>query len=219
MNSPSPPSGPRSGFSLLELMVVRAVVATILAVAWPMLRHRLGRSVVQDAAQQVAVTLRAARLTAIERGATQQWRYQPGESKYESGPPGNDDDHFARHRQIRGARQRETVAEIALTRDADVVVDPFLLPDSVTFYNPAAVTTYESRAAVRHPDRAAQVVWSSPILFFPDGRSSGGSVGVQGTDGRRVAVRVRALTGGIEVFLDARSHTNPAGGELSTSEF
>ena len=56
------------GFTLLELMIAMAIMATALSVAWPLLRRPLLQSVSQEAAQQVIVALGQARATAIALG-------------------------------------------------------------------------------------------------------------------------------------------------------
>ena len=62
------PHSSHRGFTLLELMIAMAIMATALSIAWPLLRRPLMQNVTQEAAQQVIATLGQARATAITLG-------------------------------------------------------------------------------------------------------------------------------------------------------
>ena len=79
---------PQTGYTLLELTIVLAILATVTAIAWPSLTRPLSRSHVQDAAQQLAGELAGARLTAIEYGRAYEFRYLPGTAWYALRPTG-----------------------------------------------------------------------------------------------------------------------------------
>ncbi len=77
-----PHSTPRSGYTLLELMLVLAVLTVIVSLTWPSLRKPLHRSAVQEAASQLVKDLGQARLAAIESGQSIRFRYEPGGGRY-----------------------------------------------------------------------------------------------------------------------------------------
>lgn len=72
----------RSGYTLLELMLVLAVLTVIVAMAWPSLSKPLHRSAVEQAAGQLVKDLGQARLAAIESGQIIRFRYEPGGGRY-----------------------------------------------------------------------------------------------------------------------------------------
>lgn len=72
----------RSGYTLLELMLVLAVLTVIVAMAWPSLSKPLHRSAVEQAAGQLVKDLGQARLAAIEYGQIIRFRYEPGGGRY-----------------------------------------------------------------------------------------------------------------------------------------
>ena len=76
----------RSAFTLLELMIVLALMAFLVAIAWPTLRRPLNRSATQEAARQLVEELGSARLDAIETGQVMAFRYELGGSRYWIGP-------------------------------------------------------------------------------------------------------------------------------------
>ena len=71
------------GFTLLELMIVVAIVALVATMAWPSMRKLYAKSEIEDAAKQVRDALVRARLQAIETGTTQVFRFQPGTGRFE----------------------------------------------------------------------------------------------------------------------------------------
>jgi prepilin-type N-terminal cleavage/methylation domain-containing protein len=77
-----PHSPHRSGYTLLELMLVLAVLTVIVSLTWPSLRKPLHRSAVQEAASQLVKDLGQARLAAIESGQSIRFRYEPGGGRY-----------------------------------------------------------------------------------------------------------------------------------------
>jgi type II secretory pathway pseudopilin PulG len=208
-----------AAFSLLELMIVLGVLATVLTITWPRLRHRLRRASTEDAAHQVALALRAARLSAIEQGEVHELRYVSGEADYEYGP--------ARFVQTPGLtwkkyhRGQEPPRPSALggPPEAASAVRRRRLTDGITFFDPRVghpvfSGTSSHASAETRPDQARSTGRSPPILFYPDGRSTGGYLELHGADGDRVAVRIRALTGGVRIRpvkrLDPDRRTLPA---------
>ncbi len=87
----------RSGYTLLELMLVLAVLTVIVSLTWPSLRKPLHRSAVQEAASQLVKDLGQARLAAIESGQSIRFRYEPGGGRYllDSASGGDNDEESA----------------------------------------------------------------------------------------------------------------------------
>lgn len=76
----------RRGLSLMELLLVLAVLSAVVAISWPALRRPLNRSHVQSAAQQLQRVLLMARRAAMESGQIQRFQYQPESGIYYWGP-------------------------------------------------------------------------------------------------------------------------------------
>ena len=75
-----------AGYTLLEMMVVLAIISVLAAVSWPMLRRPLSKSRLQDGAQQLSKALADLRLVAMEEGRPYLFRYQMGASAFQSFP-------------------------------------------------------------------------------------------------------------------------------------
>jgi type II secretion system protein H len=70
------------GYTLLELIIVLAILGLLMAMAWPSLRRPALRSVVQEAARQVVRDVARARAAAIESGRILAWRWELGGQRY-----------------------------------------------------------------------------------------------------------------------------------------
>jgi prepilin-type N-terminal cleavage/methylation domain-containing protein len=177
-----PSVDPRRGFTLLELIVVLAVLAVVAALSWPAVRGLLAKSQLQNAAKQLRAALVRARLNAMESSTVRQFRHLPGTGRYEI----------------------SVVATLDAPEDAGfpaasgaelgrkgVVVDA--LPGGVVFEGASALEDLLSEAGVAE-DRG-EGGWSAPVFFYPNGRTSGARFRLTGRGDYGVEVTLRAVTG------------------------
>jgi len=75
------PCGAR-GFTLLELIIVLAILSMLIMMAWPALRRPVTRSAVQQAARQLVRDLARARMAAIDSGQIVALRWEVGGPRY-----------------------------------------------------------------------------------------------------------------------------------------
>ncbi|MDO4559034.1 MAG: prepilin-type N-terminal cleavage/methylation domain-containing protein [Planctomycetia bacterium] len=68
----------RAGFTLMEVMVVLAVILLVSGFAWPNLRSMMEQSALRTAARELRAELGKTRLRAIETGTVFEVRYSPG---------------------------------------------------------------------------------------------------------------------------------------------
>ncbi|MCA9168681.1 MAG: prepilin-type N-terminal cleavage/methylation domain-containing protein [Planctomycetales bacterium] len=120
----------RSGYTLLELMLVLALLTAIAGMSWPALMRPWSRSLVQQAAQEFSSQVMDARLRAIEESRTYRVRWKPGSTEYEiSSPAGEAELSAARDDATRSAipddpsALRDPDAE-PLDESSDAVVSP-----------------------------------------------------------------------------------------------
>ncbi|MDI9444706.1 MAG: prepilin-type N-terminal cleavage/methylation domain-containing protein, partial [Planctomycetota bacterium] len=73
----------RHGYTLLEMLIVLAILAVMIGLGWPAIQKMARRSRIGDAAKQVRNALGQARLAAIESGKAQVFRFQPGAGRFE----------------------------------------------------------------------------------------------------------------------------------------
>ena len=64
------------GFTLLEMLIVLAILSVLATMAWPALRKQLDRSQLRSAAKKVRLELAAARHRAVATGRMIKFRYE-----------------------------------------------------------------------------------------------------------------------------------------------
>jgi prepilin-type N-terminal cleavage/methylation domain-containing protein len=181
------------GFTLVEMLIVLAVLALLSSLSWPAVRGMLGKGELREAAKQVRVALVKARLGAIESGVAQSFRYLPGSERFEVVPLPTSLDEEKRPSPSR-FRPR-------LSENEPI---PGFLPQGVMFEeNDPRVA-----ARVSPPPQAGEgpgvrgrddANWSTPIVFFPNGRSSNARIRLAGPRGLSVEVTLRGTNGATRI--------------------
>lgn len=218
------PSGFRNGFTLLEVMVVLGLMTLIAAIAFPAVQNRLARSEVESAAEQLKIELAQTRLNAIETGVAQKFRYQPGSNLYELSPCpegvlslyvdpedqlDSDFDLVDDSDEEAFAFEGELAEETGLEEEEEEVLQSEL-PDGILFASQRPETEETDVAAPVVSEEEAEVStdgegWSRPILFFPNGRSTGAEIFLTCKPNLTVPLQLRGLTGTAEVGDTLRS--------------
>jgi prepilin-type N-terminal cleavage/methylation domain-containing protein len=203
------------GFTLVETLIVLAVLALLSSLSWPAVRGMLGKGELREAAKQVRVALVKARLGAIESGVAQSFRYLPGTERFEvvSLPTSLDEE-----KRPSPSRFRQRLSE-------DEPIQGFL-PQGVIFEendprvaaqaSPRPLAAVERQVSplpsagegpgVRGRDDAN---WSTPIVFFPNGRSSNARIRLAGPRGLSVEVTLRGTNGATRVGPLERREERP----------
>jgi prepilin-type N-terminal cleavage/methylation domain-containing protein len=184
----------RRAFTLIELLLVLAVVLAFLSMSWPAMRAALSKGRLREAGRQVRIELAKTRLNAVESGAARQFRFQPGGRCFEVGPAAYGD----------GADAAAPSRLLAATTNARAPGRPLTsaavrdeLPEGVCFSWP------DSNGAPplepRSPEGLDDDHWSPPIVFHPNGTTSNAQIRLRGQRGLYVDVTLRGLTGTVEV--------------------
>ncbi|MFV2065752.1 MAG: prepilin-type N-terminal cleavage/methylation domain-containing protein [Pirellulales bacterium] len=184
----------RSGFSLLELTLVLALLATLAAIAWPTLQQSVDDLRLRRAADQVRAAWASARNDAVTTGRIAAFRCRAGETRYCVEPFELEDRGLgvaavsaaADQRDIgpnQGDRRSPVPAALAETN----------LPKGVTI----VATHFREQPGDRpSPDlRATAQSEAVPILFFADGTASDCQLTLVDERGWRIHVTLRAITG------------------------
>ncbi len=173
---------PHSGFTLLEMLIVLAILAVLASTAYPALRGSLEKSRLHEAAKQVRIELARARVAAIEWGVIWQFRFQEGGSVFEL------------------SRSLPPDENLQLAWDDGQTMTTFgeqTLPEGITF---APLETPEATQAAPLQDGVPVAQqWSSPLFFYPNGRSSNVRIRLSGSQGRFIDLTLRGMTGTAKV--------------------
>jgi len=210
----------RRGFTLLELIIVLALLAMLAAIVWPLLRNPLQRSVTQRAARQLVDDLARARLNAIETGRTMAFRYEPGGGRYSIAPADTlaDGESMSARTEVQRVLEGEESGEEA---GFELVVEA-VLEAGVNFRDPEEAEvpdfasgstldamlademaeTEEVKPLIERENIMAEdsdTSWTAPVFIYPTGRAENASFVLRGPDNYSVTVTLRGLTGAVNI--------------------
>ena len=186
----------RAGFTLVEALVVLALLATVAAVVTPAALRVFEGYALKQSAEAVRDDLTRARLSAVQEGMEYHFRTEPGGARWVVIPG-----------------EREPVAPDG--QPAYVPVRSGTLAAGVTFLSdaPAELAGGALDPALFEGLPDAQALaglnWADPLVFLPDGTAERETVTVADDGGRAMRVAVRALTGAATV---GPVEASPAGG-------
>lgn len=185
----------QSGFSLLELLVVLAILGLIFAVAIPSMSRFFGVSI-QTTTREVATTIRNAFNGAVVTGKVYRLVYDIDKSKYwvEEGPAGVlvDTEEAKKNRERFGRKKKEKSPDQAKSEGFQmakaVTRKPIGLPLGISFddvITPASSVPVSKGRAYTH--------------FFPHGLAEQTLVHLKDTSGHRISLVIQATSGQTEI--------------------
>jgi Tfp pilus assembly protein FimT len=182
------PGRPR-GLTLVEVLLVFALLVVIAALSWPALQGFAENQRLRSAAEQVRSSWHRARNEAIESGRLRVFRYTAGEASY----------------RIEDYLSPEAADGMELDGWADETGDSApktiqgTLPEGIGFAG--AETRADLRTATASEtmgsdlDAGTLSGWSEPIFFYPDGETSTTRLRLRNQRGRCIEVWLRGETG------------------------
>lgn len=193
----------RSGFSLVELLIVMAVLAAVAGLVLPSMRGPLDKSRLTGAAKELQASLAKARSLAIRESSQVVFRYEISGDRYiiERAP----DVLNTLITVLEDSSGATTTPSGLATESAEAPTPPLdetgesslismtlregRLPVGVTFAEPVA-----SASVTSEPSVASLRRWSDPIRFEPSGRAQDATIRVAGQRDFVVDVTLRGLT-------------------------
>jgi prepilin-type N-terminal cleavage/methylation domain-containing protein len=180
----------RRGFTLMELLIVLAIIVVVLAASAPTLSRWAAQRQVQDAAKNVRSKLFKARLGAMHSSEIYAFQYQIGSGSYRLAPQdklGQTSDSDA-----------SSSSQTALTDNSGAPPpEEGKLPEGMRF----KVDTPEKVPADGNERTPSQSNggsgWSDPVFFYPDGTTSDANFAVFDGRGYEVPITLRGVTGNI----------------------
>lgn len=191
-----------AGFTLVEMMIVLAVLAMVAAFGLPAVNRMSSRGQLADAAGQIRAELGRARLDAIRSGVPRQFRFQLGGRRFEissrAASVGGDVDLFG---DFGAAEDTDQSPEPVTEQEGDDAVE-HELDDGVCFAQdlaqlpPSGVDPLGDESATTTD---ADQNWSLPIVFYPDGRTLNAHFLLADDHDYYVEITLRGLTGAASV--------------------
>jgi prepilin-type N-terminal cleavage/methylation domain-containing protein len=170
----------RRGFTLLEVILVMAVIVLLTAMALPSIETMYGDMKVTAAADQIRGRWADARTKAIEEGRAYRFSTQP-DGKFRIAPDAGD---------FWGGSGTASDSTTANDSDTPPLVLEDSLPKGIAFAD-------ESTGGGDNSDGGS---WTTVLTFLPDGTASADKTITLQIEGcRPVQLKVRALTGAVTV--------------------
>lgn len=202
--SPRPKVSVRAGFTLLELLLVLAVMVTLAGLSWPRMMRFVTENTLKQNVETVRRELAATRILAIESGLTYQFRFEPNSQAFVILP-------FDRP-EIVATDDRST------TPPAKVKTVVGHLSTDCQF---EAATDKNGKSTggqrldemwlslIKEGSLYTDTIWSQPILFRPNGESQDAHLVIRDKSGNTIELTVRGLTGGVRVATMRRPERQP----------
>ncbi len=224
----------RPGYTLIEMLIVCAVLAAIAGMSWPAMRGVLSKGRLRKGADDIETTIRKTRIRAIRDGQTFVFRYEPGGRRYRveswETMSRSEDRDFAEQEPLatdapggqfpvaRGPVTEELPAGVRFLPGGSpsnsfssegLASDGFARDDTEVFPERAPTELLSAELSQEPSDfltesLLAESNWSEPIIFRANGRSE--NTVIRLIDDRRfvVDVKLRGLTGTVTSTLPVR---------------
>jgi prepilin-type N-terminal cleavage/methylation domain-containing protein len=175
------------GFTLLEMLLVLAILVVITAVTIPVVGRMYDMHRIEQAAAEVRTALSAARLRAVDGGEVFECRFEPDGRNLIILPRHDGRIRFGSEDDRSSAAEKHSAAVLHVE-----------LPEPLYFWTADEIRErLEPNAASELTDRRSMdnLTWSAPVIFAPNGSSTNAQFEIRDRDGRTVELRVRGLTG------------------------
>jgi len=187
----------RGGYTLMELLLVLAIIVVAAAAVAPSLRGVMRNASLKSAADSVRAELTRAHVAAMKTGRTQVFQYEVGGDKYKI------ERWAAGDEELEGAGG-ETTAPVPPPQTAlaeGLLPGERKLPEGTKFVTgDSAISTRSQRIEEELTSMGSSGAdWSRPILFFPDGSCVDAWVVVGNEHERGIRVELRGMTGAVKV--------------------
>jgi prepilin-type N-terminal cleavage/methylation domain-containing protein len=191
----------RLGFTMMELMLVLAIIVTVSAMSWPMLERPLATHRLRSAADDVRAEWCQARVEAMRSGQTYAFRCATDGDRYSIAPEDSPEGSSLSSGESNAAMFNSSDEDLAACAEKT-------LPPGVRFVTTEMIE--EDPADDLEPDSAlAEGGTTIPILFYPDGTTSDARVRLGNDRGSGLDLMIRGLTGtvlvGDVVVIEERS--------------
>ncbi len=180
----------RAGFTLMELLLVLAILGTMAAITFPSVMPLFRAQKLRQGASDVQIAMSASRIHAVESAVTYQFLYEPGGRRYIV--------------VIANADELNAGWGASDESIAGIRSDGGQLPDGLQFDEAGDLETESVEvdstllSGLAQPDLFEGAAWGPAIYFYPDGTATDAQFTIRHIKQEQVIrLSVRALTGGV----------------------
>jgi len=175
---------PRGGFTLLEMILVVAILVAMFGISWPLMERAYGDLKLKESAEKVRLKMGAARIHAIDSGLSYQFRVES-----------------EGHRFLVVPYEYATEANL---QDGVLEQEDGELPEGLSFQAVSEDASVEKidegmLAGFSNKSKLAEANWLAPLIFYPDGSATEASFRLVDEKRQYIEVSLRELTARIEV--------------------
>lgn len=185
---------PRRAYTLLELLLVLAILVIAAAAVAPSLRGVIRNASLKSAADTVRAELTKAHVRAMKTGRTQVFQYELDGGKYKVEPWVGDDEALESPTGEASGAAAPVAGDVGNLNEKS-------LPEGIKFVQGDSALEMRSQRIEEELSAmgGAGASWSRPILFYRDGSASDAYI-VVGND-REAGIRIdlRGMTGAVKV--------------------
>jgi prepilin-type N-terminal cleavage/methylation domain-containing protein len=197
----------RRGFTLVELMLVLAIIGVIAGLSWPVLKSTFELARLKSGAEQVQSAFGHAKVDAMNKGLPQVFHFEPGTGQYctevwqddlasTEGDASTSGSTSSTAGSAAPASSSTTGGTASSNSSSAVVMHQ--LPEGIVFADQSQVQDARADALAAEgeaPPSSSSGGSSAPIMFYADGTASEASVTVTSPSGRSISISLRGFTG------------------------
>lgn len=191
-----PQSGKRGGYTLVEMLLVVAVIGTLAAMTWPSVLRMQADHDLSSAAEQVRMQLAAARTKAIKSGVKYQFVHEPKGRNF-AVIPLEPEPQQQQSTSGGGTSAVSSASNAQKNSSGELPAKLTFVPLNATSTLPLPSQTLSAMAfqGLDNAGTLASISWSEPLVFAPDGSAMDAVVTIGDNRGQRIDLTVRGLTG------------------------
>src|SRR6185436_11898699 len=182
------PRASRSAFTLLEILLVLAILVTVAMLVVPLFYRQIRDATLRSAGEQVRTEWNKAHILAMKKGRTYVFSFQPGGRKYKIEP------YTAEDATLDAVSNTSTFAPPPEPAKDDPN-SRMQLPEGIKFLEGPTVEEERAKLVTEAMGLSGGGEWSKTILFYPDGVSSDAWLVVADEHQSAIRVELRGLTG------------------------
>ncbi len=186
--------GSRRGLTLMEILLVLAIIVAMSALAWPTLERPFAAERLRRSGDQIRAHWSRARNRAVESGEVYSFQCQLQGGRYLVERYAGLDVETAQSTGF-GVNATQSSVSTAATLKLDETLPHGITITAFEVDQDNRTTSQTKEFGTEDPSTSRDETWSQEVLFFPDGSTTSAELTLQNQFGASITVSLRGLTG------------------------